>query len=38
VAARDCNPDGDWTGQPGIMALVQAACGLASVDPAEAMA
>jgi hypothetical protein len=38
VAARDCNPDGDWTGQPGIMALVQAVCGLAAVDPAEAMA
>ena len=37
VAARDCNPDGDWTGQPGIMALVQAVCGLAGVDPAEAM-
>jgi hypothetical protein len=38
VAARDCNPDGDWTGQPGIMALVHAVCGLAGVDPAQAMA
>jgi len=38
VAARDCNPDGDWTGQSGIMALVHAVCGLAGVDPAQAMA
>jgi len=38
VAECDCNPGGDWTGQPGIMVLVQAVCGLAGVDPAEAMA
>ena len=37
VAAHDCSPGKDWTDQPGIVSLVQAVCGLAGVDPAEAM-
>ena len=37
VAAHDCSPGKDWTDQPGIVSLVRAVCGLAGVDPAEAM-
>ena len=37
VAAHDCSPGKDWTDQPGIESLVRAVCGLAGVDPAEAM-
>ena len=37
VAAHDCSPGKDWTDQPGIASLVRAVCGLAAVDPAEAM-
>ena len=37
VAAHDCSPGKDWTDQPGILSLVRAVCGLAGVDPADAM-
>jgi hypothetical protein len=37
VAAHGCSDGHDWTNQPGILALVQAVCGLAGVDPSDAM-
>jgi hypothetical protein len=37
VAAHDCSPGKGWTDQPGIVSLVRAVCGLAGVDPTDAM-